>query len=539
MASVTIAPVTMASVTMASVTMASATMASATMASVGKGCFQQSIMPGGRSHSASAASPVAARKSPPARRRASRSKSPPPARSKSRSGSIPRRPARERERRSDRERARSPRSTSRERRRERTERRDREREQERDGKGRAHADNRERGRESSRERGRESSRERGRGPRERGRESRERGREGRRGHSERDRRRDGRRSRSRSPAVKKERDEFGRIKTEESSENGQARVHPDRQRMIARAGRGDRGDRADQPAVRPGGVCFEFQRKGQCERGDSCRFSHEEGKAGTAPVCFAFQKGECERGDSCRFSHDAAAADRSRRQICFKFQKGECSFGDKCRFLHDTGPEPGGRHEQDRGNWGKDDDGKGTWGGADAGEEKKGAPKEKPNFETSGALLEDEEGEAASKGLKYHEPEDAREPGHGWRLYVFKDEQNVGPPLRLQKRSMFLIGKKKKGAIIEANHPSVSGHHAIIQFRQKGTRTVTGEMELKIKPYIIDLNSTNGTFLNKKKIEGAKYYELLEGDVIKLGFSSRDYVLLHSNTKEENILQKE
>lgn len=55
----------------------------------------------------------------------------------------------------------------------------------------------------------------------------------------------------------------------------------------------------------------------------------------------------------------------------------------------------------------------------------------------------------------------------------------------------------------------------------------------RIRPYLIDLESANGTFINNKKIEPKKYVELLERDVIKFGFSSREYVLLHENSKED------
>jgi len=92
-------------------------------------------------------------------------------------------------------------------------------------------------------------------------------------------------------------------------------------------------------------VCYAFQ-KGECTRGDACRFSHTEGGGGggggfgaspraSAP-CYAFQKGECSRGDSCRFSHDPnAQAPQRSSQPCYAFQKGECSRGDSCRFSHD------------------------------------------------------------------------------------------------------------------------------------------------------------------------------------------------------------
>ena len=55
----------------------------------------------------------------------------------------------------------------------------------------------------------------------------------------------------------------------------------------------------------------------------------------------------------------------------------------------------------------------------------------------------------------------------------------------------------------------------------------------KVRPYLIDLNSANGTYINNKKIEASKYVELLEKDVIKFGYSSREYVLLHENSKDE------
>lgn len=55
----------------------------------------------------------------------------------------------------------------------------------------------------------------------------------------------------------------------------------------------------------------------------------------------------------------------------------------------------------------------------------------------------------------------------------------------------------------------------------------------RVRPYLIDLESANGTFINNKKIDPKKYVELLERDVIKFGFSSREYVLLHENSKDE------
>ena len=52
----------------------------------------------------------------------------------------------------------------------------------------------------------------------------------------------------------------------------------------------------------------------------------------------------------------------------------------------------------------------------------------------------------------------------------------------------------------------------------------------KVKPYIIDLKSTNGTFLNDEKIDDSRYYELHEFDVLKFGFSTREYLILHEES---------
>lgn len=41
-----------------------------------------------------------------------------------------------------------------------------------------------------------------------------------------------------------------------------------------------------------------------------------------------------------------------------------------------------------------------------------------------------------------------------------------------------------------------------------------GTVGRRVKPYIIDLGSGNGTFLNNKRIEPQRYYELKEKDVL-------------------------
>ncbi|KAG9122505.1 Smad nuclear-interacting protein 1, partial [Ceratobasidium sp. 392] len=48
-------------------------------------------------------------------------------------------------------------------------------------------------------------------------------------------------------------------------------------------------------------------------------------------------------------------------------------------------------------------------------------------------------------------------------------------------------------------------------------------------PFVIDLESTNGTIVNDEPIPVSRYYELKASDVLKFGESTREYVLLHED----------
>ena len=44
---------------------------------------------------------------------------------------------------------------------------------------------------------------------------------------------------------------------------------------------------------------------------------------------------------------------------------------------------------------------------------------------------------------------------------------------------------------------------------------VSGTKGKRVVPYVIDLASANGTFLNNKKIEKQKYVQVMEKDVLR------------------------
>ncbi|KAK6640793.1 hypothetical protein RUM44_012490 [Polyplax serrata] len=162
---------------------------------------------------------------------------------------------------------------------------------------------------------------------------------------------------------------------------------------------------------------------------------------------------------------------------------------------------------------------------------------QKPNFGLSGKLAEDTN---IYNGvvIKYSEPPEARMPKKRWRLYQFKGDQDL-PTLYIHRQSAYLLGRDRKVADIPIDHPSCSKQHAALQYRLVPYTRADGSKGKQIRLYIIDLESANGTFINNNKIEAKKYVELFEKDVIKFGFSSREYVLLHEHSKDDELKSEE
>uniref|UniRef100_A0A0E0HHP3 FHA domain-containing protein n=1 Tax=Oryza nivara TaxID=4536 RepID=A0A0E0HHP3_ORYNI len=157
--------------------------------------------------------------------------------------------------------------------------------------------------------------------------------------------------------------------------------------------------------------------------------------------------------------------------------------------------------------------------------------KQKPSFELSGKLAE-ETNRVAGVNLLHSEPPEARKSDIRWRLYVFKGGEPLEEPLYVHRMSSYLFGRERKVADIPTDHPSCSKQHAVLQYRLVEKEQPDGMMSKQVRPYLMDLGSTNGTFINENRIEPSRYYELFEKDTIKFGNSSREYVLLHENSKD-------
>lgn len=177
------------------------------------------------------------------------------------------------------------------------------------------------------------------------------------------------------------------------------------------------------------------------------------------------------------------------------------------------------------------------WGGRKAEKEDEAADdaaeKEKPNFGLSGKLTEDTN-KVNGVVVKYAEPPEARRSKRLWRFYPFKGTESL-TTIYLHRQSCYLIGRDKILCEMNVDHPSCSKQHAAFQYRLVPYEREDGSKGKHVLPYIIDLESANGTFVNGKKIEPKKYVELRERDVVKFGFSTREYVLLHKDSKQAPI----
>lgn len=106
--------------------------------------------------------------------------------------------------------------------------------------------------------------------------------------------------------------------------------------------------------------------------------------------------------------------------------------------------------------------------------------------------------------LKFTEPPEGRMPTLRWRLYEFKGDEQTNT-LHLHRCSCYVFGKdrslNKFPGFIPTDHPSCSRQHAVIQFRLKEDDDGVGGSRLSVRPYIMDLASTNGVKLNGDRIE--------------------------------------
>ncbi|KAG9492888.1 hypothetical protein GDO78_001050 [Eleutherodactylus coqui] len=209
--------------------------------------------------------------------------------------------------------------------------------------------------------------------------------------------------------------------------------------------------------------------------------------------------------------------EREREETNFREQRAEREF-------HNDRRRERRQREEQEGEEGQESDGTNN-------------KKEAPNFGLSGALLEDTN---TFRGvvIKYSEPPESRIPKKRWRLYPFKNDEAL-PVMYIHRQSAYLLGRQRRIADIPIDHPSCSKQHAVLQYRMVEFTRPDGTTGRRVRPYIIDLGSGNGTYLNNQRIEPQRYYELKEKDVLKFGFSSREYVVLHESSDTSEVDKKQ
>lgn len=162
---------------------------------------------------------------------------------------------------------------------------------------------------------------------------------------------------------------------------------------------------------------------------------------------------------------------------------------------------------------------------------KKELPKDiLPVFEPSG-LLELESNNKEGILLKHVEPSDAKSPidfyvehkvplkeRNIFQAVLYKNgEQSPVSEYHLESKSSYIIGRvlgrslneeqEKETVVADIAIPeeTCSKQHCAIQFREVGGQLLA---------YVIDLDSSNGTYLNGVRLPAARYVELRSGDLI-------------------------
>ena len=88
-------------------------------------------------------------------------------------------------------------------------------------------------------------------------------------------------------------------------------------------------------------------------------------------------------------------------------------------------------------------------------------------------------------------------------------------------REYFVLGRQNDPSVhLLLEHPSISRQHAVLQFKKTG------------QVYLFDLGSTWGSYVNMKRIPSREYVEVVDGDMLKFGESTRTYILIQPGAEE-------
>lgn len=141
----------------------------------------------------------------------------------------------------------------------------------------------------------------------------------------------------------------------------------------------------------------------------------------------------------------------------------------------------------------------------------------------------------------YVEPAWATTPTDEFSFEVLKNGLIIETFSNLERKSHWTFGRlpSPSNDIVLA-HPTISRFHAVLQYKGKdGDEEEEKEEESTEKKtnkpepgwYLYDLGSTHGTYINKQRIPSKTYVRLRVGYMIKMGASTRTFILLVSKSK--------
>lgn len=155
-------------------------------------------------------------------------------------------------------------------------------------------------------------------------------------------------------------------------------------------------------------------------------------------------------------------------------------------------------------------------------------PTSKNTFELKDSIKNSSESKSVERSLEYQEPQGSCLPKTSGKDYCFEVLKNgsIIESINLMKQRFWIFGRLDSCHIV-MQHPTVSRHHAVLQYLGEGNEI--GEPGF----YLYDLGSTHGSFLNKNRLKPKLHVKVKVGHMLKLGCSTRSYILNGPEDDEE------
>lgn len=117
-----------------------------------------------------------------------------------------------------------------------------------------------------------------------------------------------------------------------------------------------------------------------------------------------------------------------------------------------------------------------------------------------------------------------------WHFLVFRGEDEAEQPMvPLHEASTLTIGRDRHVADIAASHGTCSRKHAMYLNVLGDYMRQDGSIGKTVRPHLVDLNSTYGTYVNGERITPGTPVPLQDYDCVRFGKSSLDYMVSHQS----------